>query len=372
MAKNKLRQAFMVDVELVIILVINLSLFMMYTFRCLQNLICIFVLLVAFPGWNLAQDVKILSKGIKTSLRGLSVVTNNIVWASGSHGRVAKTTDGGNSFQWFTVKGYEQRDFRDVHGFDSMQAIIIAIDTPSVILKTKDGGLSWYKVFEDKRPGMFLDAMHFEGKQGVVVGDPIDGKPFMASTNDYGETWQVQEFSDKCQQTINGEAFFAASGTNIQLIKSGDKFMPLYVSGGVRSRLFYLNDCLDLPMQSGKNYTGANGLVYDKRLKKGVVVGGDFSDPKRSDSAMVFFELNKSMSVGQPIAIPSGYKSGVTFLKNGDLILCGTTGIAKWNSKSGEWLQLSDQSAHTVQADKKYKYIYLCGSNGFIGKIINK
>ena len=362
----------MVDVEMVIILVINLRLFMMVKVKHLFRLICTFCLLVAFPGWNLAQEVKILSKGIKTSLRGLSVVTNNIVWASGSNGKVAKTTDGGNSFQWFTVKGYEQRDFRDVHGFDSLQAIIIAIDTPAIILKTKDGGRSWYKVFEDKRPGMFLDAMHVEGKQGVVVGDPIDGKPFMASTNDYGETWQEQMLINQCQQTTNGEAFFAASGTNIQLIQSGDKFTPLYVSGGIRSRLFYLNDCVDLPMQSGKNYTGANGLVYDKRHRKGVVVGGDFSDPKRSDSAMVFFELKKSMLVGQPIAIPSGYKSGVTFLKNGNLVLCGTTGIVKLDAKSREWLQLSDASAHAVQSDEKGKYIYLCGSNGFIGKIINK
>lgn len=331
-----------------------------------------FILLVAFPGWNLAQEVHILAKGMKTSLRGLSVVDENIVWVSGSNGKVAKTSDGGKTFQWITVAGYEQRDFRDIHGFDSMHAIVIAIDTPAVILKTKDGGISWYKVFEDKRPGMFLDAMHFAGKQGVVVGDPIDSKPFMATTKDHGESWSVQDLSDACQQTASGEAFFAASGTNIQLIKTKGKYTPLYVSGGVQSRLFYLDQCYVLPLQSGKNYTGANGLVYSEKSRKGVVVGGDFSDAKRGDSAMVFFELATSVNIGQPITIPSGYKSGVVFTENADLIVCGTTGVAKWDKKLGNWQMLSDLSTHAVQTDKKDKYVYLCGSNGHIGKIIIK
>lgn len=361
----------MVDVEMVIILVINLSLFMMYIFSCLRKLTCIFILLGAFPGCILAQEVKILSKGVKTSLRGLSVVDKNIVWASGSNGKVARTSNGGKTFQWFTVEGYEQRDFRDIHGFDSMQAIIIAIDTPAVILKTNDGGRSWYKVFEDKRPGMFLDAMHFIGRQGVVVGDPIDSSPFMATTNDNGETWQVLQLTNACQHTIYGEAFFAASGSNIQLIKINGKYNPVYVSGGIRSRLFFLNQCINLPMQSGKNYTGANGFVYSDKFKKGVVVGGDFSDAKRNDSTLVFFELSKTVVIGQPMNIPSGYKSGVSFMNNGDLILCGTTGIARWKAATGNWQQLSDQSAHAVQSDNKHKYIYLCGSNGLIAKIIN-
>ncbi|MEY3187346.1 MAG: hypothetical protein RL675_1176 [Bacteroidota bacterium] len=132
-----------------------------------RKIFFIFLVLVAFPGLNLAQELKILTSGVSTSLRGLSVVDEHIVWSSGSNGKVAKTIDGGKSFQWFTVQGYEQRDFRDIHAFDSATAVIIAIDTPAIILKTKDGGRSWYKVFEDKRPGMFLDAMHFEGKQGI-------------------------------------------------------------------------------------------------------------------------------------------------------------------------------------------------------------
>jgi hypothetical protein len=362
----------MVDVELVIILVINLSFLIMRKFYSSINALSIICLLVAFPAINLAQEVKILTKGTNSSLRGLSVVDENIVWSSGSNGKVAKTTDGGVSFQWFTVQGYEQRDFRDIHAFDSNTAVIIAIDTPAVILKTKDGGRSWYKVFEDNRPGMFLDAMHFNGKQGVVIGDPIDGRPFMANTSNKGETWQVQYLQNDCQQTINGEAFFAASGSNIQMLKKSGTYFPLYVSGGVQSRLFFQDQCIALPMQSGKNYTGANGLIYSSRHKKGLIVGGDFSDAKRTDSAMVVFELDKTLKIGQPISIPAGYKSGVAFLGKEDIVTCGTTGVDKWTANNNKWTNLSSQSFHAVQSDKNDKILYLCGSKGYIAKIISK
>jgi photosystem II stability/assembly factor-like uncharacterized protein len=344
---------------------------MLFSMRSLIKIFCLFFLLVAFPGLNLAQELKILTSGVSTSLRGLSVVDENIVWCSGSSGKVVKTTDGGKSFQWFTVQGYEQRDFRDIYAFDSTTAVIIAIDTPAVILKTKDGGHSWYKVFEDKRPGMFLDAMHFEGNQGVVIGDPIDGKPFLAQSSDQGESWQVKELMLDCQRTINGEAFFAASGSNIQVIKTKSDYLPIYVSGGIQSRLFFQDQCITLPLQSGKSYTGANGLIYSAQHKKGVVVGGDFSDAKRADSAMVFFEIKEKVVVDQPLSIPSGYKSGVSFMPNGDLLVCGTTGVAKWSSASGNWEQISGQSAHAIQSDKNYRNIYLCGSKGLIAKLFN-
>jgi photosystem II stability/assembly factor-like uncharacterized protein len=339
--------------------------------RLLINILSLFFSLVAFPRLILAQELKILSSGTNTSLRGLSVVTERVVWCSGSNGKVAKTTDGGKSFQWFTVQGHEQRDFRDIHAFDSISAIIIAIDTPAIILKTSDGGKSWYKVFEDKRPGMFLDAIHFEGNYGMVIGDPIDGKPFLAQSSDKGESWRIKELMLECQQTINGEAFFAASGSNIQMLKTISGYSPIYVSGGLQSRMFYQDQCIQLPLQSGKSYTGANGLIYSDRLKKGVVIGGDFSNAKRSDSAMVFFEVGRRITVGQPIAIPSGYKSGISFLRNGDLLVCGTTGIAKWKRGDKSWTQISTQSAHAIQSDKKNRNTYLCGSKGLIARIID-
>jgi len=144
----------------------------------MKNILIIFLFCFSFSSL-FAQTVVVVEQGQKVSLRGLSMPTASVVWASGSNGKVAKSVDGGNSFRWMTVEGYAKRDFRDIEAFDSSTAIIMAIDTLAIILKTTDGGKTWRKVFEDSRPGMFLDAMDFSGNNGVVIGDPINGKTFM-------------------------------------------------------------------------------------------------------------------------------------------------------------------------------------------------
>ena len=58
-----------------------------------------------------AQSVKLLNSGSKASLRGLSVVTDDVVWVSGSGGSVGRSVDGGESWIWKTVKGFEKIDF---------------------------------------------------------------------------------------------------------------------------------------------------------------------------------------------------------------------------------------------------------------------
>ena len=42
-----------------------------------------------------AQTVKLLNSGSKASLRGLSVVSDDVVWVSGSAGSVGRSVDGG-------------------------------------------------------------------------------------------------------------------------------------------------------------------------------------------------------------------------------------------------------------------------------------
>jgi len=217
-----------------------------------------------------AQQIQILSEGTKTSIRGLSVVNDNVFWASGSSGMVARSTDGGKTIQWQQVKGYEKRDFRDIEAFDSNTAIIMGVDWPAIILKTKDGGKNWYKVFEDSTKGMFLDAMVFDdnySKFGVVVGDPIGSTFFNAITGDYGETWKTYPDKGKVlPDAEEGEAFFASSGTNFAFLGNH----PAFVSGGKHSRLLFAGRGVTIPIIQGKESTGANSFAVDKSLKRGL------------------------------------------------------------------------------------------------------
>lgn len=320
---------------------------------------------------NRLPQIQILSQGTKTSIRGLSVVNDMVLWTSGSNGTIGKSIDGGKTFKWHTVKGFEKRDFRDIEAFDSKTAIIMAVDAPAYILKTTDGGETWKVVYENNSKGMFLDAMEFWNEQaGIVIGDPVDGKFFVARTFDGGNTWT--EVPDNYKPfAVKGEACFAASGTNIRVL---DRDEAVFVSGGMQSRIFIRNHPSPLPIVQGKETTGANSIaILDKHKLKGgktiMVVGGDFAN----DSASVnncFYSTDRGATWKAPRKAPHGYKSSVEFLSKKQLITCGTSGV-DWSFDGGKtWKLVTKEGFHVTRIAKNGSAIFLAGGNGKIGKVV--
>lgn len=314
--------------------------------------------------------VEILTTGNKTSLRGLSVVNDNVIWVSGSGGTVGKSSNGGKNWKWMTVKGFDTTEFRDIEAFDANTAIIMAIAEPAYILKTTDGGDSWKIVYENKTKGMFLDAMDFfNPNHGIVVGDPIKNQVFLAVTDDGGDTWK--EIKDKRPMADSGEAFFAASGTNIRLFGSEKIF---FVSGGKKSRLFSESGTTTLPIIQGKETTGANSIdVYDngnmKASKQMAVVGGDFSAAASSENNC-FITTDGGKTWKAPKEPPHGYRSCVEYLSKDDLLSCGLNGVDYSFNGGKTWQWISKESFHVCRIAKLGNTIFLAGNNGKIGKIV--
>lgn len=339
-----------------------------------HKIIFLFVFLFA-AKILLAQSpqVEILTSGTKTSIRGLSVVNDNVVWVSGSNGSVGKTTNGGRTWKWLTVKGFEKNDFRDIEAFDASTAIIMAVADPAYILKTTDGGDTWKVVYENKTKGMFLDAMEFWNEQaGIVIGDPLDGKFFVARTFDGGSTWQEIPL-DKRPVADSGEACFAASGTNTRAL---DKDEAVFVSGGLKSRLFTKNQPKALPIIQGKETTGANSVaVWDKfKLKGGkkmIVVGGDFNADS-SNQKNCFYTNDGGKTWDAPRTPPHGYRSCVEYYSKAEIFACGINGVDYSADAGKNWKWISKEGFNVCRAAKLGAAIYLAGGNGKIGKIIWK
>ena len=337
----------------------------------LKKINFIFIGLMFFLAVTAQQpSIEIVNTGTNTSLRGLSVVNDNIIWVSGSKGMVGKSTNGGKNWSWITVHGFEKNDFRDVEAFSANTAIIMAIGEPAFILKTVDGGDTWKIVYENKTKGMFLDAMDFyNGREGIVVGDPINDKAFLAMTHDGGETWQ--EFKDNRVFTDSGEAFFAASGSNIRLFHEGSFFM---VSGGRSSSLITDQHKIQLPILQGKETAGANSIdVFDNGMGKNsdhiIVVGGDFN-AENSTEKNCFISSNAGKTWKAPKDPPHGYRSCVEYLSKDDVLSCGLNGVDYSHNAGHTWKWISKEGFNVCKIARIGTAIFLAGNNGKIGKIV--
>jgi photosystem II stability/assembly factor-like uncharacterized protein len=324
---------------------------------------------------SLAQTplVEILTSGTKTSIRGLSVVNDNVIWVSGSHGTVGKSSNGGKNWNWMVVKGFDSADFRDIEAFDASTAVIMSIADPAYILKTTDGGETWKVVFENKTKGMFLDAMEFWNDQaGIVIGDPVNGRFFISRTFDGGSTWQDIPMDNR-PKADSGEACFAASGTNIRAL---DRDEAVFVSGGLQSRLYKRDQVIPLPIIHGKETTGANSLsVWDHNKKNGgkrmIVVGGDFMiDSSNEKNCIITDDGGKTWHA--PKTPPHGYRSCVEYVSEKDVFSCGLTGVDYSPDGGKVWNWISKEGFNVCRIAKLGTSIFLAGSNGKIGKIVWK
>jgi hypothetical protein len=313
-----------------------------------------------------AQSVKVIASGTKTSLRGLSVVSDKVVWASGSAGTVTLSIDSGNTWKWMTVNGFEKTDFRDIEAFDENTAVIMGIDSPAVILKTIDAGDTWNLVYRNDTKGMFLDAMDFVNeKEGVVIGDPIDGFFFIAETKDTGNTWQDKTGTYK-MKAEKGEAAFASSGTNIRKTKNGTS---IFVSGGLSSNLFFGFNKIPLAITQGKETTGANSIA-SKNNKMFIIVGGDFNT-KDSTTKNCFITKNAGKTFTTPLIGPSGYRSCIEYINKRTWITCGINGTDITENDGKHFKQISTTGFHVCRRSKNGSIVFFAGGGGRLGKLLN-
>lgn len=312
-----------------------------------------------------AQTITILQQDKPTSIRGLSVVDDKTAWISGSKGYIAKTSDGGKTWNWQQIKGYEKSDFRDIEAFDDKEAVIMSSGTPSFILKTSDGGQTWQEKYRKTDTTYFLDAMDFaDNRHGYILGDPINNKFLLLETKDGGETWNE---SNNGPEALSGEAAFAASGTCLRV---SDKGAIYIASGGKSARLISLQPgksewlYSNLPIIHGQNSEGAFSLAIEQN--QGIIIGGDYANDKKTDSVAVLHTERPVPAFTLPRKGPAGFQSCIEHIKSGIFLSTGTPGSNLTTDAGRTWKQIDSTSFNVCRKAKYGKLVLLAGNGGKI------
>jgi phosphohistidine swiveling domain-containing protein len=314
-----------------------------------------------------AQLIQVLAEGTNSSLRGLSAVNERTIWVSGSNGTAGRSLDSGRTWKWIVIKGFEKTDFRDIEAFDETSAVIMGIGEPAYILRTSDAGDTWKVVYENKTKGMFLDAMEFWNlMSGIVVGDPVNGKIFIARSFDGGMHWKKIP-PNNYPVADSGEAMFASSGTNIRKLNQQE---AVFVTGGTKSRLFIRDKKIDLPIIQGNESTGANSIAV-KNKETMIIVGGDFNAKDSVDKNCVITK-DGGNSFTFPLTPPHGYRSCVEYLEKSKWICCGLNGVDISTDDGNTWEWISKEGFHVCRKAKEGKAVFFAGSGGRVGKLMVK
>jgi photosystem II stability/assembly factor-like uncharacterized protein len=312
------------------------------------------------------------------SLRGLSVINQNVVWASGTGGTVIKTTDRGKSWSVIAVSGAEKLDFRGIHAFDDKNALIMssgpAEQGQAQIYRTTDGGKSWKQVFEDKRPGIFFDAIAFwDRRHGIVLSDPIDGHFALFRTDDGGASWK-QIPPAVLPPSLPNEGAFAAS--NSCLTVQGEQNVWFATGGAKVARVFRSNDrgktwsVAETPMHPGNASSGIFSLAFQD-AKYGIAVGGDYAHPERSDLPSVLLTSDGGASWREDLpTTPRGvYLSSVTAFwtpVKDSLFAVGST-VAMLSPAGDRWIPQGTENLNSVAATKnRSAIVWAVGPKGLV------
>ncbi len=278
------------------------------------------------------------------SFRGLSVVDENTVWASGTDGTVIRTIDGGKTWSVLPVPQAEKLDFRGIHAFDANTAVIMssgpAEQGQARVYRTADAGKHWDLVLEEKTSGAFFDAVAFwNTKHGILVGDPVEGHFMLFTTDDGGATWHRVP-SKNLPPALEKEGAFAAS--NSCLTVEGENNVWFATGGASVARVFRSTDrgqswqAVETPLHPANASTGIFSLAF-RDAQHGIAVGGDYAHPTASPAPNILTteDGGRTWQPSPPSDPPGLFFSGVAF-QSETVWAVGSNGM-NWRTPEGKW-----------------------------------
>jgi photosystem II stability/assembly factor-like uncharacterized protein len=314
------------------------------------------------------------TSGVNARLRGVSAVSERVVWASGSGATVLRTTDSGATWQKLNVTS-EALDFRDINAIDAQTAYVLSIGNgpASRIYKTTDAGATWTMQFKNDDPKAFLDAMSFwDANNGIVFGDSVDGKFYVLTTNNGGATWSRVPVAT-LPPALENEGAFAASGTNIAVF--GKRHAWIGTGAGAKARVLRTTDggrswqVADTPLAAGQS-AGIFSIAF-RDAKHGVVAGGDYRKEQEAiDNLAVTDDGGATWKLVKGL---SGYRSVVAYVPGGKsraLVALGPSGGDYSLDDGKTWAPIEGAGFDTFSFIPRKATGWAAGANGTLGKLV--
>jgi photosystem II stability/assembly factor-like uncharacterized protein len=338
--------------------------------RAMRILAAITALVLAAPAWTDQPS------GVVARLRGVSAVSDNVAWASGSAGTMLRTTDGGATWQSLSIPGAEKLDFRDVDAVSEQIAYVLSIGSgeSSRIYKTIDGGRAWTLQFTNADPKAFFDAMAFwDAERGIAFSDSVDGQLVILRTADGGASWSRVPAAG-LPPALDNEGAFAASGTNVAVY--GRDHVWIGTGAAAVARVLRSVDggrtwtAAATPLAAGPS-SGIFSIAF-RDADHGIVVGGDYRKENEAiDNAAI---TNDGGRTWTKVTGLSGFRSVVSYLPGAStltLIAVGPQGADHSTDDGRTWTPLAGSSGlHTFAFAKQGRAGWGAGENGRITRLL--
>jgi photosystem II stability/assembly factor-like uncharacterized protein len=307
----------------------------------------------------------------QAGLRGLHVVSSRVIWASGTKGTFLLTTDGGEHWRPSSVPGAESLDFRDVEAFDAHTAYLLSSGAglTSRLYLTRDSGHTWKLLFTNPDAAGFFDALAFwDSLHGIILGDPVSGHFTVFTTSDGGQSWSRQQ----TPAALPEEGAFAASGTC--LVVQGKREAWFATGGPGAARVFHTVDsgkswAVTATPLTGTNKSSGIFSLFFSRSGHGLAVGGDYEKPRETARTIAITNDGGKTWTLPNVGHLSGYRSGVTILRNGMAIAVGTSGVDFSAGYNQVWTPLATPALNAV-ASSVDGSIWAVGLAGVILKLV--
>ncbi|MGA7398768.1 MAG: hypothetical protein WBW38_02025 [Candidatus Sulfotelmatobacter sp.] len=282
------------------------------------------------------------------NLRGISAVSRQIAWASGTHGTYLRTTDAGRTWIPAQVPDAANLDFRGVVAFSADEAFLMSAGPgdQSRIYHTIDAGQHWNLQFTSTNPKAFFDSIAFwDPTHGIVLGDPIPDDSgqlrFQLLITTDGQSWTPIPPS-QLPPALEGEGAFAASNTCLAILpvgtdREGHDFSRAtkdsektgasapdandpniwFATGGKAARVFHSSDrghtwqVFSTPIAHGPDSAGIFSIAF-RDANHGVIAGGDYKHPDQDGPNLAFTsDGGKTWTVSK--IFPQSYYSAVAY-----------------------------------------------------------